>query len=52
MVRREIVKQPKSENVLLTLDSWMGDVDIRTYNKLVFEPCKKVPKVNYNLWKG
>ena len=34
------------------INTWMGDVNIRTYNKLVFEPCKKVSKVDYNLWKG
>ena len=34
------------------IHTWMGDVNIRTYNKLVFEPCKKVPKEHYNLWKG
>jgi hypothetical protein len=31
---------------------WMGDVYIKTYDKLVFEPCKNVPKKHYNLWKG
>jgi hypothetical protein len=32
------------------INTWMGDVYIKTYDKLVFEPCKTVPKKHYNLW--
>jgi hypothetical protein len=34
------------------MSKWMKDVDIRTYKKLVFEPCKKVSKSFYNIWRG
>ena len=31
---------------------WMKDVNIRTYKTMVFEPCKVLPKDQFNLWDG
>ena len=31
---------------------WMLDPNIKTYQELVFEPCKKVSKNVYNIWRG
>ena len=31
---------------------WMLDTNIKTYQELVFEPCKKVSKNVYNIWRG
>lgn len=34
------------------IPQWMLDPYIKTYKELVFEPCKKVPNHNFNLWFG